>query len=376
MAGLSRKEQKTLLTSMEKQGATLVEKANGTLIFFPQGESTMVHRTPSDMNGHKPIRSMALRSGFEWPFDGQRPKKTNEEAGSTMANLNHLDKKVLISSLEKQGSIIETRGSKTLVRFPDGSQTVLPADGESIGQNRYDVRRAGLFWPWDSAQEPISLAKPRPSIAKGSSQRVQIMEPQATLPVRAVRGLKKGQKVPSSHEADTLVLEFVTDQTQVSTSEAIKKTGLTLPTILKRLRTLNWVQDSSLGRGVWTPAPQAGEVEKYYPEIEKARTALQALASVKKPDIPEVVAEPVSTPLVAAEVTLKSSRNSYTADLNLIGQMTVEQLSAAYNAASPEMLEAQRAVNSAARAISEARQNKLHAAAKLRRSKRRNGGHK
>lgn len=362
MAGLTSKEQRTILTSMVRQGATLVEKKNGTIIQFPQGETAMVHRTPSDFNGHKPIRSIVLRNGFEWPFDGQRPNKKIPQKEITMSSLSVSDTTHLISFLQDQGAVIENRGSKTLVRFPNGSQTVLHADGGALESIRTDVRNAGLYWPWDSEAQRAEHSKPftMADLAKVATPR-RAKAPAVKI-VPAPIELAEKKRNPSVGDADILMLDYLSSLTQTTVKQAGEATGLSFPTIVKRLRSLGWLQGPNRHLGIWVSPdwkgtlpgsepkakPRTKAVTKpvvptfiapamsEYPEIEKARTALTALATAKPPVAPVSPSRAVTTVPVVTQVEFLDPRDSYTANLSNIGHLTVDQLSAAYNSAGLE----------------------------------------
>jgi len=75
MAGLSAKEQRELLASLEEQGVPMRQVKSGIRLEFPDGSTEMLHRTPSENRGTMNLRASIRRAGYQWPFDGQRPKK-------------------------------------------------------------------------------------------------------------------------------------------------------------------------------------------------------------------------------------------------------------------------------------------------------------
>lgn len=66
------KVMKILLLDLEKQGCVTKETKAGYLIFFPNGESTCIHKTPSDVRVIRNIRATIRRAGLIWPLEGNR----------------------------------------------------------------------------------------------------------------------------------------------------------------------------------------------------------------------------------------------------------------------------------------------------------------
>jgi len=72
MSGLSQKEIKALLDSLDEQGALLFKVKKGVLVKFPDGSMTTVHRTNSDHRSTLNMRAVVKRAGLAWPFDHDR----------------------------------------------------------------------------------------------------------------------------------------------------------------------------------------------------------------------------------------------------------------------------------------------------------------
>lgn len=71
MAGMSRKEIARLLDHIEPQGVKLTRTTKGVMLRLPDGTSTMVHFTGSDVREAKNVRSRLKRAGVSWPTDGE-----------------------------------------------------------------------------------------------------------------------------------------------------------------------------------------------------------------------------------------------------------------------------------------------------------------
>jgi hypothetical protein len=83
MAGLSAKDQKELIRSLEEQGVVVsVSSTNQAWRFHtPDGRYIgQYHSTTSDYRGHMPVRSALKRFGYHWPFDGYTPPKEKHES--------------------------------------------------------------------------------------------------------------------------------------------------------------------------------------------------------------------------------------------------------------------------------------------------------
>lgn len=63
---------KILLLDLEKQGCVTKETKAGYLIFFPDGSSTCLHKTPSDVRVIRNIRATVKRAGLVWPLEHAR----------------------------------------------------------------------------------------------------------------------------------------------------------------------------------------------------------------------------------------------------------------------------------------------------------------
>lgn len=58
-----------LLKSLEEQGCRIRETKKGWFVYFPSGDSTIYHKTPSDHRAMKNNRARVRRNGLHWPFD-------------------------------------------------------------------------------------------------------------------------------------------------------------------------------------------------------------------------------------------------------------------------------------------------------------------
>ena len=75
MAGLSKKDTRTLLAHLEKQGATLKKRRDGITVLFPTGGTCGLHWTISDHRAVRNLRADIKRNGMTWPWDGQKEKE-------------------------------------------------------------------------------------------------------------------------------------------------------------------------------------------------------------------------------------------------------------------------------------------------------------
>src|SRR6187399_366153 len=69
MAGMSPKEIRGLLDHLREQNVRMKRTKAGWLLYLPNGETANVHLTPSDWNGHLPLRAAIKRAGLTWPTD-------------------------------------------------------------------------------------------------------------------------------------------------------------------------------------------------------------------------------------------------------------------------------------------------------------------
>ena len=76
MAGLSKKDTRTLLDHLEKQGATLKKRRDGITVLFPTGGTCGLHWTISDHRAVQNLRADIKRNGMTWPWDGLKEKET------------------------------------------------------------------------------------------------------------------------------------------------------------------------------------------------------------------------------------------------------------------------------------------------------------
>lgn len=79
MAGLSQKDTKTLLDSLEQQGAVIIPRKNGWTVRFINGDTLGVHKTASDTKSFDAMRAVVKRAGLNWPFDGKDKKAMNAQ---------------------------------------------------------------------------------------------------------------------------------------------------------------------------------------------------------------------------------------------------------------------------------------------------------
>lgn len=89
MAGLSKKEQRELLDSLAEQGARLIERDKGTLVRFPDGSTTMIHKSDSDWRASLNTRAEVRRAGFRWPWDAHEPRSAKSKGGGTRRTAPH-----------------------------------------------------------------------------------------------------------------------------------------------------------------------------------------------------------------------------------------------------------------------------------------------
>lgn len=83
MAGLSKKDLRAVLKSLEAQGCTLRPVSNGTWVGFPNGKSTTFHRTESDHRSALNQRARVKAAGLTWPFDNEDNSKKEPDMGRT-----------------------------------------------------------------------------------------------------------------------------------------------------------------------------------------------------------------------------------------------------------------------------------------------------
>jgi hypothetical protein len=70
MAGMSKKEITRLLDHIEPQGVQLTRTKKGMMLRLPDGTSTMIHFTGSDVRERDNVRARLKRAGVEWPGEG------------------------------------------------------------------------------------------------------------------------------------------------------------------------------------------------------------------------------------------------------------------------------------------------------------------
>ena len=158
MSGLSQKEVKELLDSLDEQGALLMKVKKGVLVKFPDGSMTTVHRTNSDYRSTLNMRAVVKRAGLAWPFDHDRKDtqtamrltperrellmKVVEEAGDGPVSAAAIAAKAEVADPTAKNALI--RGGFTQVRrgvwvrnqpeekapAQEGAEAVVQTDGE------------------------------------------------------------------------------------------------------------------------------------------------------------------------------------------------------------------------------------------------------
>ena len=68
MSGLSKKDLRVVLASLESQGCKLKDCTKGTMVYLPNGEAMTIHRTNSDHRSVLNQRARVLRAGLSWPL--------------------------------------------------------------------------------------------------------------------------------------------------------------------------------------------------------------------------------------------------------------------------------------------------------------------
>lgn len=93
MAGMPRKQIETLLTHAEAHGCTVTPVKRGFLIRFPDGGTTTVHLTTSDVNTERNVRAEFKRHQVPWPRGGGKSavlhKDTVRLGDAAMRKLGH-----------------------------------------------------------------------------------------------------------------------------------------------------------------------------------------------------------------------------------------------------------------------------------------------
>lgn len=64
------KRVRVILSSLERQGCVVEAKKSGWFVKLPGGGAITMHGTTSDHRAELNIRSLVLRAGLKWPFDG------------------------------------------------------------------------------------------------------------------------------------------------------------------------------------------------------------------------------------------------------------------------------------------------------------------
>jgi hypothetical protein len=100
---MSRKEIARLLDHIEPQGVMTTRTTKGVLLRLPDGESTMLHFSGSDVREAKNVRARLKRSGVSWPTDG------GEDLGPRIT-----DHKPLKSTLDKVSTALESWDQRTI----------------------------------------------------------------------------------------------------------------------------------------------------------------------------------------------------------------------------------------------------------------------
>jgi len=73
-SALSAKELDKVLDDLESQGCSIKRVKKGYMIFFPNGDSTCFHATPSDYRAIMNMRSRVIRANLTWLPDGKSKK--------------------------------------------------------------------------------------------------------------------------------------------------------------------------------------------------------------------------------------------------------------------------------------------------------------
>lgn len=83
MAGLSKKDVRLLLNSLEQQGSEIIRRKSGWTVRFANGDTLGVHETASDTKSFDAMRAIVRRAGLNWPFDGKDKKAMNAQQKRT-----------------------------------------------------------------------------------------------------------------------------------------------------------------------------------------------------------------------------------------------------------------------------------------------------
>jgi hypothetical protein len=75
MSGMSPKEIRTLLKSLDEQGVNMKRTKNGYLLYLPDGRTESVHLTPSEYKGTLALRASIKKAGLKWPTDTELKAK-------------------------------------------------------------------------------------------------------------------------------------------------------------------------------------------------------------------------------------------------------------------------------------------------------------
>lgn len=68
---MSYKKLHKLVKDLEEQGCRVRPTAVGYVLYFPNGASTAIHKTPSDYRAMRNMRAFVRRQGLSWPLDPQ-----------------------------------------------------------------------------------------------------------------------------------------------------------------------------------------------------------------------------------------------------------------------------------------------------------------